>query len=42
MPKQTRPEVTEVNCETNEVTIRPMNDDEYANWLKRQNEAETE
>jgi hypothetical protein len=42
MTKQTRPKVNEVNCETNEVTLRPMNDEEYANWLKVQNETETE
>ena len=35
-------EITEHNAQTGEIITRPMNDDEYANWQKRQNEAETE
>ena len=44
MPKTTRPETTEVNCETGEVTTRPMTDEEYASYLvvQSQNETETE
>lgn len=34
MPKSTRPEITEVNCETGEVIIRPMDDTEFANYEK--------
>lgn len=44
MPKTTKPETTEVNCETGEVIVRPMTDEEYASYLvvQSQNEAETE
>ena len=44
MATETRPETTEVNCETGEVIVRPMTDDEYASYLvvQSQNEAETE
>lgn len=33
MPTETRPETTEVNCQTGEVIVRPMTDDEYASYL---------
>jgi hypothetical protein len=42
MPKKTRPQITEVNCETNEVIIREMNDDEFASYQIIQNASSPE
>jgi len=41
MAKSSRPEITEVNCETGEVIIRPMDDAEFANYQKLQQSDET-
>jgi len=41
MPKTSKPEITEVNCETGETIIRPMTDEEYANYLIIQQDNET-
>lgn len=32
MAKTTKPQITEINCETGEVIIREMNDEEFANY----------
>jgi len=34
MDNQTRPLITEDNVATGETVIRPMNDEEYASWLR--------
>lgn len=39
MTSETRPLITEDNIETGEVTVRPMTDQEYENWLKIPQEA---
>ena len=36
MANDTRPLITEDNVETGETVIRPMNDAEYASWLRIQ------
>lgn len=36
MTNDIRPLITIDNIETGEVIIRPMDDEEYANWLKNQ------
>lgn len=33
MPISDKPQITEVNCETGETIVRPMTDEEYANYL---------
>jgi hypothetical protein len=36
MTNETRPLITVDNIETGETIIRPMDNEEYANWLKNQ------
>jgi|LakMenE18May11ns_1017448.scaffolds.fasta_scaffold9727482_4 hypothetical protein len=36
MDNQTRPLITEDNVATGETVTRPMNDEEYASWLRIQ------
>jgi hypothetical protein len=36
MATETRPTITEVNCETGEVTVRPMDEAEYQSYLNVQ------
>lgn len=42
MANTIRPEITEVNCETGEVIVRPMDDVEYANFVKLSESVEAE
>jgi hypothetical protein len=41
MTAKSRPEITIVNCQTNETIIREMNDEEFATYEKLQATDET-